>query len=184
MKLKVTAPWKESCDKQHIRTNVAYESLYSQRYGFSSSHVWMCELDCKKGWTWNNWCFQIVVLEKTLESALDCKKIKPVNLKGNQPCEVPVLWPPAASWVNSLEKNLMLGKIEGQRRRWWQRMRKLDSITDSIDINLNKHWEIVEDRGPWCAAVHGVTKSQTWISNWTATTEVNCILWYFRKLLV
>ena len=75
-------------------------------------------------------------------------------------------------WANSLEKTLMLGKIEGRRRRGRQRMRRLDSIIDSIDTNLSQLWEIKEDRGAWHAAVHGVAKSRTWLSNWTSTTLV------------
>ena len=111
----------------------------SQSYGFSSSHVWMWELDYKENWTPKNWCFWTVVLEKTLESPLDCKEIQPVNPKGNQSwiffgktdaeAETPILWPPdAKNWL--LEKTLMLGKIEDRRRRGWQRMRLLDGITD------------------------------------------------------
>ena len=76
---------------------------------------------------------------------------------------------------NSLEKTLMLGKIEGRRRRRWQRTRWLDGITDSVDMNLNKLWEIVEDRGDWPAVVHGVTKGQRWFSNWTTT---QCQRWW------
>ena len=107
MKLKTFAPWKKNYDKprQHIKRQSHYftnKGPYSQRYGFSSSHVWMWELDHKESWVQKNRCFWTVVLEKTLESPLDCKEIKPVNHKGNQPCiliertdtEAPVLWPP------------------------------------------------------------------------------------------
>ena len=102
------APWQESYDtpRQHIkkqRHHFSNKALYSRSYGFSSSHVWMWELDHKGDWALKNWCFWIVVLEKTLDSPLDCKQIKPVNPKGNQPwiligrtdaeAEAPVLWP-------------------------------------------------------------------------------------------
>ena len=130
----------------------ANKGPYSQSYGFSSSHVWIWEVDHKVGWALKNWCFQIMVLEKTFESPLDCKDIKPVNSKGNQPwiffgrtdTEDPILWLPSL-WqrADSLENTLMLGKTEGKRRRGWQRMRWLDSITDSIDMNLSKLQEIV-----------------------------------------
>ena len=111
-----------------------------------------------------------MVLEKTLESPLDCKEIKPVSSKGNQPrifigrtdadAEPPVLWP--LMWTtDSLEKTLMLGKIEG-RRRGRQRMRWSDGITDSMDMSSSKIWKIVKDRESWHAAVHGAEKSQTW----------------------
>ena len=130
----------------------ANKGPYSQSYGFSSSHVWIWKVDRKVGWALKNWCFQIMVLEKTFESLLDCKDIKPVNSKGNQPwiffgrtdAEALILWLPSL-WqrADSLEKTLMLGKTEGKRRRGWQRMRWLDSITVSIDMNLSKLQEIV-----------------------------------------
>ena len=125
---------------------------YSQSYGFSSSHVWMWELDSKIGWALKNCYLQTEELEKTLESPLDCKEMKPVNLKGNQPwvfigrtdaeAEAPILWPPDAnSWL--IGKDPDTGKIEGKRRRGQQRMRRLDSIIDSMDMNLTKLREIV-----------------------------------------
>ena len=156
------------------------KGAYHQSYGFSSSHVWMWELDHKEGWAPKNWCLWTVVL-KTLESPLDCKEIKPVNPTGNQPwifigrtdneAEAPILGH-LSQRADSLEKTLMLGKIEGRRKRVWQRMRWLDGITDSTGMNLRKLQEIVKDREAWCAVLYGVTKSWTWHSNWITTTNM------------
>ena len=122
---------------------------------------------------------QTVVLEKMLESPLDNKEIKPVNPKEINPeysleelmLKLKLQYFGQLMWrANSLEKTLMLGKIEGRRRKGWQRMRWLDGIIDSINMSLSKLWD-GEGRGTWCAAFHGVTKNWTWLSNQTTTND-------------
>ena len=152
MKLKAIAPWKKSYDqpRQHIKKQRHYfanKGPSSQSYGFSSSHVWIWELDYKESWMPKNWCFWTVVLEKTLESPLDCKEIQLVHPKGDQSwvfigrtdakAETSILWPPdAKNWL--IWKDPDAGKDWEQERRGWQRMRWLDSITDFMDMSLSK----------------------------------------------
>ena len=167
MKLKDTCSleeklWQTETAYSKADTLLCLKSLYSQSYGFSSSCVWMWELDHKEIWVLKNWCFWTVVLEKTLESPLDCKEIKPVNPKGNPSrifigrtdaeAEAHLMWRWASyfghlMWrTDSLEKTLILGKIEGRRRRGRQRVRWLDGITILIDMSLSRLQELVMDR--------------------------------------
>ena len=145
---------------------------------FSSSHVWMWELDHKEGWVLKNWCFQTEVLEMILEGPLDSREIlKEINsdysLEGLM-LKLKLQYFGHLMWrVDSLERPLMLGKIEG-RRRGRQRMRLLNGISDSMHMSLNNLQERVKDKEA-CFAVHGVTKSWTQLSDWT-TIRFLCLI--------
>ena len=142
----------------------------------------MWELDHKESWAPKNWCFWIVVLDKTLESPLDCKSIHQSFLKEISPeysleglmlkLKLQYLCGHLMWRTDSLEKALILGKIEGRRRRGGQRVRWLDGITDSTDMSLSKLQEVVMDREAWHAAVHGMFSKASDVTKWLNWTEM------------
>ena len=177
--LKTLTPWMKSYDqpREHIQKQRHYfanKDPSRQGYGFSSGHVWMWEFNCEESWAPKNWCFWTVVLEKTPESPLDYKEIQPVHPKGDQSWVFigrtdPILWPPHA-------KSWLIGKNPDAERDWGQEEKEMTEdemagwhhwVWNEMDMSLSELRELVMNTEAWHAAIHGVAKSRTRLSNWT-----------------
>ena len=173
-------PWKESYDqpRQHTKKQRHYfanNGQSSQGYGFSSSHVWMWELNCKESWYQRTDAFELWCWRRLLRVPWTARRSNQPILKEMSPgCSLVglisklklVFWP-LMRRADSFEKTLMLGRIEGRRSKWQWRMRWLDGITDTMDMGLGDLQKLVMAREAWHAVVHGVAKIQTWMNDWT-----------------
>ena len=162
--------WQTLAGVKKQRHHIAYKFPSCQSYGFSSSHLWMWELDHKEGWAPKNWCFQTVLLEKILNNPWTARRSKQSILKEINPgysleglmLKLKLHYFGHLMWrINSLENTFLLEKIDSKSRRGQQRMRWLDGIIDSMNMNLSKLQDIVKEREVWCAAVHSVVNSWT-----------------------